>query len=99
MAKKSKHKNKQKQYCIKFNKDFKNGPHQKYPKKKKRKKKLQTRIPSKNVNESYKCCILQTLTKDGTKAYMLVQKHICYTSSSISTLKSRENNYGRQGVY
>ena len=38
MAKKSKHKNKQKQYCIKFNKDFKNGPHQKYPKKKKGKR-------------------------------------------------------------
>lgn len=50
------------------------------------------------MNESYKC-ILETLRKDGTKAYMLVQKHTCCTSSSISTLKSRENNYDRQGVY
>ena len=66
--------------------------------KKERKKKLQTRIPGKSMNESYKR-ILQTLTKGSTNAYMLVKKHICCTSSSISTLKCRENNYDRQGVY
>ena len=40
--------------------------------KKEREKKLQTRIPGKSMNESYKRCILQTLTKDSTNAYMLV---------------------------
>ena len=35
---------KQKQYCKKFNKDFKNGPHQKKEKKKSLKKKRESRL-------------------------------------------------------
>ena len=42
---------KQKQYCNKFNKDFKNGPHQKKKKKRKKKSKKKTK-KEKNLKPS-----------------------------------------------